>query len=45
MSDYVKKMVDNVLIAYVKTDQKDARMIAQWMIVLMNISIVFTNMP
>ena len=40
MSDYVKKMVDNVLIAYVKTDQKDARMIA-----LMNISIVFTNMP
>ncbi|EGO9257418.1 phosphate signaling complex protein PhoU [Enterococcus faecalis] len=29
MSDYVKKMVDNVLIAYVKTDQKDARMIAQ----------------
>lgn len=29
MSDYVKKMVDNVLIAYVKTDQEDARMIAQ----------------
>ena len=29
MSDYVKKMVDNVLVAYVKTDQKDARMIAQ----------------
>ncbi|MEI5991757.1 phosphate signaling complex protein PhoU [Enterococcus crotali] len=29
MSDYVKKMVDNVLIAYVKTDQKDARMIAK----------------
>ncbi|MGC3666946.1 PhoU domain-containing protein, partial [Enterococcus faecalis] len=28
-SDYVKKMVDNVLIAYVKTDLKDARMIAQ----------------
>ena len=40
MSDYVKKMVDNVLIAYVKTDQKDARMIAQ-----MDVSIVFTNMP
>lgn len=29
MSDYVKKMVDNVLIAYVKTNQKDARVIAQ----------------
>ncbi|MGM0165791.1 phosphate transport system regulatory protein PhoU [Enterococcus sp. AZ135] len=29
MSNYVKKMVDNVLIAYVKTDQKDARMIAK----------------
>ncbi|MGC6768578.1 phosphate signaling complex protein PhoU [Enterococcus sp. LJL128] len=29
MSDYVKKMVDNVLVAYVKTDQKDARMIAK----------------
>jgi len=29
MSDYVKKMVDNVLVAYVKTDQEDARMIAQ----------------
>lgn len=29
MSDFVKKMVDNVLIAYVKTDQKDARMIAK----------------
>lgn len=29
MSDYVKKMVDNVLIAYIKTDQKDARMIAK----------------
>ncbi|MDA9470823.1 phosphate signaling complex protein PhoU [Enterococcus sp. 5H] len=29
MSDYVKKMVDNVLIAYVKTDQKDARLIAK----------------
>ena len=29
MSDYVKKMVDNVLIAYVKTDQIDARMIAE----------------
>ncbi len=29
MSDYVKKMVDNVLVAYVKTDEKDARMIAQ----------------
>ncbi|MFV0559332.1 MAG: phosphate signaling complex protein PhoU [Enterococcus sp.] len=28
MSDYVKKMVDNVLIAYVKTDEKDARTIA-----------------
>ncbi|OJG60363.1 phosphate transport system regulatory protein PhoU [Enterococcus malodoratus] len=28
MSNYVKKMVDNVLIAYVKTDEKDARMIA-----------------
>ncbi|WP_159722049.1 phosphate signaling complex protein PhoU [Enterococcus sp. CSURQ0835] len=28
MSDYVKKMVDNVLVAYVKTDEKDARMIA-----------------
>ncbi|WP_440912753.1 PhoU domain-containing protein, partial [Enterococcus innesii] len=24
-----KKMVDNVLVAYVKTDQEDARMIAQ----------------
>ena len=29
MSDYVKKMVDNVLVAYVKTDEKDARMIAK----------------
>ncbi|GCF93427.1 phosphate transport system regulatory protein PhoU [Enterococcus florum] len=29
MSDYVKKMVDNVLIAYVKTDAKDAKMIAK----------------
>lgn len=29
MSDYVKKMVDNVLIAYVKTNQKDARLISQ----------------
>lgn len=29
MSDYVKKMVDNVLIAYVKTDQEDARLIAE----------------
>lgn len=29
MSDYVKKMVDNVLIAYLKTDEKDARLIAQ----------------
>ncbi|OJG35721.1 phosphate transport system regulatory protein PhoU [Enterococcus devriesei] len=29
MSNYVKKMVDNVLIAYVKTDEKDARMIAK----------------
>lgn len=29
MSDYVKKMVDNVLIAYIKTDEKDARMIAK----------------
>ncbi len=29
MSDYVTKMVDNVLVAYVKTDQEDARMIAQ----------------
>lgn len=29
MSDYVKKMVDNVLVAYVKTDQEDARMIAK----------------
>lgn len=28
MSDYVKKMVDNVLVAYVKTDEKDARAIA-----------------
>ncbi|ELA97788.1 phosphate signaling complex protein PhoU [Enterococcus faecium] len=28
MSDYVKKMVDNVLVAYVKTDEKDARTIA-----------------
>ncbi|MBH0842602.1 phosphate signaling complex protein PhoU [Enterococcus faecium] len=28
MSDYVKKMVDNVLVAYVKTDAKDARTIA-----------------
>lgn len=28
MSDYVKKMVDNVLIAYVKTNEKDARLIA-----------------
>ena len=29
MSNYVKKMVDNVLVAYVKTDEKDARMIAK----------------
>lgn len=29
MSDYVKKMVDNVLIAYVKTNEKDARVIAK----------------
>ncbi|MGK0552453.1 phosphate signaling complex protein PhoU [Enterococcus faecalis] len=29
MSDYVKKMADNVLIAYVKTDQKDAKLIAK----------------
>ncbi|MCD5113595.1 phosphate signaling complex protein PhoU [Enterococcus faecium] len=28
MSDYMKKMVDNVLVAYVKTDEKDARTIA-----------------
>ena len=28
MSDYVKKMADNVLVAYVKTDEKDARTIA-----------------
>ncbi|MEX1426996.1 phosphate signaling complex protein PhoU [Enterococcus sp. GC40] len=28
MSDYVKKMVDNVLVAYVKTDEKDALTIA-----------------
>ncbi|HAQ2672483.1 TPA: phosphate signaling complex protein PhoU [Enterococcus faecium] len=28
MSDYVKKMVNNVLVAYVKTDEKDARTIA-----------------
>ncbi|MDH6365608.1 phosphate transport system protein [Enterococcus sp. PF1-24] len=28
MSDFVKKMVDNVLVAYIKTDEKDARMIA-----------------
>ena len=28
MSDYVKKMVDNVLVAYVKTDEKDDRTIA-----------------
>ncbi|HBM6604702.1 TPA: phosphate signaling complex protein PhoU [Enterococcus faecium] len=28
MSDYVKKMVDNVLVAYVKTDERDARTIA-----------------
>ncbi|WPL32032.1 phosphate signaling complex protein PhoU [Enterococcus lactis] len=28
MSDYVKKMVDNVLVAYVKTDEKDVRTIA-----------------
>lgn len=28
MSDSVKKMVDNVLVAYVKMDEKDARMIA-----------------
>ena len=28
MSDYVKKMVDNVFVAYVKTDEKDARTIA-----------------
>ena len=28
MSDYVKKIVDNVLVAYVKTDEKDARTIA-----------------
>lgn len=29
MSDYVKKMVDNVLVAYVKSDEKDARLIAK----------------
>ncbi|HPJ00103.1 MAG TPA: phosphate signaling complex protein PhoU [Enterococcus sp.] len=29
MSDYVKKMVDNILVAYVKTDQADAKMIAK----------------
>ena len=29
MSDYVKKMVDNVLVAYVKTNQDDAKMIAE----------------
>lgn len=29
MSDYVKKMVDNVLVAYIKTDEKDARNIAK----------------
>lgn len=29
MSDYVKKMVDNVLVAYIKTDEKDAQNIAQ----------------
>lgn len=29
MSNYVKKMVDNVLIAYVKTDQEDAQLIAK----------------
>ena len=29
MSDYVKKMVDNVLIAYVKTDKDDAKLIAK----------------
>ena len=29
MSDYVKKMVDNVLVAYVKTNQEDAKMIAE----------------
>lgn len=29
MSDYVKKMVDNVLVAYVKTDQEDAKLIAK----------------
>ncbi|MHC5226665.1 phosphate signaling complex protein PhoU [Enterococcus sp. LJL99] len=29
MSDYVKKMVDNVLVAYIKTDEKDARLIAK----------------
>ncbi|MFV0558414.1 MAG: phosphate signaling complex protein PhoU [Enterococcus sp.] len=29
MSDYVKKMVDNVLVAYVKTNEEDARMIAK----------------
>src|SRR5699024_8930503 len=28
MSDYVKKMVDNVLVAYVKTNEEDARLIA-----------------
>lgn len=28
MSDYVKKMVDNVLMAYIKSDEKDARNIA-----------------
>lgn len=28
MSDYVKKMVDNVLVAYVKTNEQDARVIA-----------------
>ena len=29
MSDYVKKMVDNILVAYVKTNQEDAKMIAK----------------
>lgn len=29
MSDYVKKMVDNILVTYVKTNQEDAKMIAK----------------
>ena len=29
VADYVKKMVDNVLIAYVKTDKDDAKLIAK----------------